>query len=139
MEIFYNSLRLKQAMANTFLYQGHAYIAKTFSACSNDVFPGIDLFIFDDIEIVMGSFWTIEALDERPMLQVRGKPFQTFITEYWNEIWRHAAPLNPNRSVDTSAFRKIAFALKQTETQWAQMLEEAKNPEQDDDVPTLLW
>ena len=138
-EIFYNPLRLQQAMANAFRYQDHAYIAKTFSACSKDVFPGIDLFIFDDIEIVMASFWAIESQDERPILQVRGKPFQTFIMEYWNEIWRHAAPLNPNLAVDTNAFRKIAFELEQTEAQWAQMLEDARNPKQDDNVHTLLW
>lgn len=138
-EIFYSPQRLQQAMANTLRYEGHSYTAKTFAACSKGVFPGIDFFIFDDVEIVMASFWAIEALDERPILHMRGEPFQVFIQEYWNEVWRHAIPLNPNFSTNIGAFRDIARALGQTKSQWERMQKDAYNTQQNSGGHILLW
>lgn len=133
-EVFYSLQRLQEVLSNVFRYDGCRYLVKTFPVPRGNVFPGVDTYVFDNAVSILSSYWTTSVIDERPVIQVAGEPFTTFVREHWNEIWRRAVSLNPAGAQDLSALREIAVELGVPNGEWDRFVEQSKAFSVGDDV-----
>lgn len=126
-EIFYGLERLQEALSNIFRYGECRYHLKTFAIVSTEVFPGIDIYTFDRDQSVLNSYWSAPSTDERPVMQISGEPFSSFLREYWNEAWRRAISLNPCGTQDLCALQEIADRMGVSGAAWDQLVEKARD------------
>lgn len=134
-EIFYRLDRLCEALSNVLRYKGNNYRLKSY-AFANDsplsigggcLVPAIDTYAFDDETFLMGGYWTYDAVEERPMLQVRGSQFKFFFQEHWGEVWRNALSMTMDSDPELSSFKKIALRLGLAPQNWNDFLDKAKS------------
>ncbi|HKR61245.1 MAG TPA: helix-turn-helix transcriptional regulator [Pyrinomonadaceae bacterium] len=137
-EIFYDLRRLQETLSNILRYEGHAYHVKSYCAGVPEVVPAMGGYFFDDSEFLIGAYWTGMPPTRRPGMRVSGRPFQTFFTEYWDEIWRRGTLLNLSGSHDLSAVQEVAFKLGLQQKNWKKFVEEARELRIGDGAPPLV-
>jgi transcriptional regulator with XRE-family HTH domain len=137
-EIFYDLSRLKEVLANIIRYDGHGYYVKAYCSGLTDVVPGMGGYFFDDVEFLIGAYWTGVPPHDRPGLRLSGEPFRTYFNDYWSEIWRRGTFLNIRGSHDLALVKDLALQMGLAAKDWPRFLKEARALEIGDGAPPLV-
>lgn len=137
-EIFYDLTRVKEVLSNIFRYDGCRYYVKAYCSGLKEIVPAMGAYFFDDSEFVLGGYWSGVPPHGKPGLRLSGAPIQSYLTAYWDEIWRRGTLLNLRGPHDLDPLRQIALSLGLEPGNWPNFVEEARWLEIGDGAPPLL-
>ncbi len=137
-EIVYALERLKEILSNVIRYSGKKYAVKVHCIGLTEVAPAMGGYFFDDSDFILGAYWANVPPLDWPGLHMKGEPFRTYYSSYWDEIWRRGVALNNRGEHDLSVVRDIAMRMGLPREDWTSFVDEARDFQVGDGAPPLI-
>lgn len=125
-EVIRTLSRLKEVLHNIHRYDGHTYSFGAYYAAPDETIPGPNAFLFDDRDLLLGSSWNGEPIDDNVRLSLSGGELVDYFRQRWSEMWNGATPLNPEGANDLSNVEALAIRLGLPASDWPEFLQEAR-------------
>lgn len=125
-EIFYTLDRLKEVLSNILRYDGCPYYVRSYCPGLKEVAPALGGYAFDDVNVILGGYFTTIPPHDRPGVHLQGPDVRTLFSRYWDEIWRRGTPLSLGGASDLGQVRMLAITMGLRPSEWESFLHEAK-------------
>lgn len=137
-EVVQDLSRLKEIVHNILRYDGHAYRLRAYHAPPSGTVPGPNAFLFDERDLLLGSSWQGEPIQQKLRLSVSGGEILDYYQQRWEDMWETATPLNEESDRDLSGAYAFALKLGLAPSDWPAFLEQARSLTIADDAPPFV-
>jgi len=124
-ELIFSRKRLEKVIQNLLKYEGIEYFIRIYDAPPKPI-PVIHMMSFDNRHFYLGGFFPAESPTEEIVLYVQNDEIAKLLSEYWNELWRRAKPLNENKQINWDELKNIASKIGIDEVEFEQIINKIK-------------